>query len=326
MAKKPFAYAIMEGVRHEMQANPLLSICNQGGLTASLPTGEVINLAKEFPGPRTSGAGWAIDEGWYAGWGAGMAAAGVPVIVRLPYMAALIPFEYIFNNIAKLRHMTGGQGTQPVVLWIGGAARVKGQAGQHTDVGQESLYAYVAGLKVVAPSNAYDAKGLMISAIRSGDAVCFFDFVDVASGEPVEVPDEAYEIPFGKASIVQEGKDVTVAAWGPSVVEAQKALPEIAKAGVSVELIDLRSLKPMDLDALVTSTTKTKKLLVVDQGNYTNGFGSHVLAEVAQVVSGARFKKIAFPDAPGPGAAEMMDWMRPDAPKIIDAVVQMAKV
>jgi pyruvate dehydrogenase E1 component beta subunit len=325
MAKKPYAYAIMEGVRQEMQANPLLSICNQGGLTASLPTGQVINLAKEFPGPRTSGAGWAIDEGWYAGWGAGMAAAGVPVIVRLPYMAALIPFEYIFNNVAKLRHMTGGQGTQPVVLWIGGAARVKGQAGQHTDVGQESLYAYVAGLKVVAPSNAYDAKGLMITAIRSGDPVCFFDFVDVAASEPVEVPDEAYEIPFGKASIIQEGKDITVVGWGPSVVEAKKALPEIAKAGISVELIDLRSLKPMDLDALVASTNKTKKLLVVDQGNYTNGFGSHVISEVAQVVSGAQLKKIAFPDAPGPGAAEMMDWMRPDAPKIIDAVMQMTK-
>lgn len=327
MAKKPYAYAQLEGIRQEMQANKLLSICNQGGLTASLPTGQVIDLAKEFPGPRTSGTwGWAIDEGWYAGWGAGMGAAGVPTIVHLPYMAALIPFEYIFNNIAKLRHMTGGQGTQPVVLWINGAARVKGQAGQHTDVGQESLYAYVAGLKVVVPSNAYDAKGLMISAIRSGDPICYFDFVDVASTEPVEVPDEAYEVPIGKASVLQEGKDVTVVAWGPSVVESKKALAEITKAGISVELIDLRSLKPMDLPTVVASVKKTGRLLVVDQGNYTNGFGSHVIAEVAQQLRGPLLKKIAFPDAPGPGAAEMMDWMNPNAPKIVDAVKQMAKI
>jgi pyruvate/2-oxoglutarate/acetoin dehydrogenase E1 component len=105
----------------------------------------------------------------------------------------------------------------------------------------------------------------------------------------------------------------------------KRALPDIAKAGISVEVIDPRTLKPLDVETLVASVKKTRRLLVVDHGHYTNGFSSHVIAEVVQAVPGIKAKKIAFPDVPGPGAAGMMTWLRPDAPKIVDAAVQMMK-
>jgi pyruvate/2-oxoglutarate/acetoin dehydrogenase E1 component len=141
----------------------------------------------------------------------------------------------------------------PLVLWIGGAGRRQGSAGQHTDVGAEVIYTYMAGLKVVVPSNAYDAKGLMIAAIRDPDPVVFRDYSEVASGEQPDVPDEAYEVPIGKAVVRQEGKDLTIVAWAPATVDVAVAMPNIAKAGISAEYIDPRTLKPLDVDTLVAS-------------------------------------------------------------------------
>lgn len=328
MPKKPYAYAILEGLAQEMRKDPNLCHCFEFAYpVATLPTGEVLNLIQEFGTPRTSGRwGWPIDEAWYAGWATGMGASGMPVVARIPYQAEVFCVEFIYNQIGKLRSMTGGQAGMPIVLWIGGAGRRQGLAGQHTDVGCEVMYAYMAGLKVVVPSNAYDAKGLMIAAIRDPDPVVFRDYSEVASGEQPDVPDEAYEVPIGKAVVRQEGKDLTIVAWAPATVDVALALPNIAKAGISAEYIDPRTLKPLDVDTLVTSVKKTGRMLVVDHANYTAGFGSHVIAEVVQKVPGAKCARIAFPDAPGPGAKDMMAWMRPDAPKILDAAQKLMKV
>jgi pyruvate dehydrogenase E1 component beta subunit len=213
----------------------------------------------------------------------------------------------------------------PFVLWNDGAGRSRGSAGQHTDVGLEALYANLPGVKVVVPSDAYDAKGLLIAAIRDPDPVVYMDYGEVKGGEQPDVPDEAYEVPLGKAAVRQTGKDVTLVAWAPATVDVQRALPELAKAGISVEFIDPRSLKPLDIETLAASARKTKRLLVVEHGHYTAGFSAHVLAEVVQAVPGIKARRIAFPDAPGPGAASMMSWLRPDAPKIIDAVQQLVR-
>jgi pyruvate dehydrogenase E1 component beta subunit len=192
-------------------------------------------------------------------------------------------------------------------------------------VGQEALYANLPGVKVVVPSNAYDAKGLLTAAIRDPDPVIYFDYPEVKSGDQPDVPDDAYEVPIGKGVRRQEGRDLTLVAWAPATVEASRALPLIAKAGISVEYIDPRTLKPLDLDLLAASVKKTGKLLVVEHGHYTSSYGSHIIAEVAQAVPGARVRKIAFPDVPGPGAAGMMAWLRPDAPKILDAAIHMMR-
>jgi pyruvate dehydrogenase E1 component beta subunit len=193
-------------------------------------------------------------------------------------------------------------------------------------VGQEALYANLPGIKVVAPSNAYDAKGLMIAAIRDPDPVVYFDYPEVKSGEQPDVPDEAYEVPLGKAVVRQQGKDLTLVAWAPATVDVKRALPMLAQAGISVEYIDPRSLKPLDVDTIAASVKKTRRLLVVEHGHYTNSYGSHVIAEVVQAVPGVKVRKIAFPDVPGPGAADMMAWLRPDAPKIVDAATQIMRI
>jgi pyruvate/2-oxoglutarate/acetoin dehydrogenase E1 component len=326
MAKKSYNYAQLEAVAQEMRANAdMVFYYEYQTPTATLPTGEVLNLAKEFGEIRTSGVGWPIDEQWIVGAAIGAATAGSKAIARIPTMAAIYAIEYVQNQAGKIRSMTGGQASMPFVLWVDGAGRQRGSAGQHTDVGMEALYAQLPGTKVVVPSNAYDAKGLLITAIRDPDPVVYLDYGEAKSGDQPDVPDDAYEIPLGKAEIRQQGRDLTIVAWAPATVDVKRSLPELAKAGVSVEFIDPRSLKPLDVATIAASVHKTRRLLVVEHGHYTAGFGSHVIAEIVQEVPGIKVRKIAFPDVPGPGAAGMMTWLRPDAPKIVDAAIQLMR-
>jgi pyruvate/2-oxoglutarate/acetoin dehydrogenase E1 component len=323
MPKKSYAYAQLEAVAQEMRANAdMVFYYEYQTPRATLASGEVLDLVKEFGEPRTSGRGWPIDEQWIVGAAIGAAAAGSKAIARTPSMAPIYAIEFVQNQAGKIRSMTGGQASMPFVLWNDGAGRSRGSAGQHTDVGLEALYANLPGVKVVVPS---DAKGLLIAAIRDPDPVVYMDYGEVKGGEQPDVPDEAYEVPLGQAAVRQTGKDVTLVAWAPATVDVQRALPELAKAGISVEFIDPRSLKPLDIETLAASARKTKRLLVVEHGHYTAGFSAHVLAEVVQAVPGIKARRIAFPDAPGPGAASMMSWLRPDAPKIIDAVQQLVR-
>jgi pyruvate dehydrogenase E1 component beta subunit len=327
MAKKSYNYAQLEAVAQEMRANPdMVYFYEYQVPTATLPTGEVLDLVKEFGEMRTSGRGWPIDETWIAGAAIGAAAAGSKAIARMPTMAPIYAIEYVQNQAGKIRSMTGGQTSMPFVLWQDGAGRSRGAAGQHTDVGVESLYAQLPGVKVVVPSDAFDAKGLLIAAIRDPDPVVYMDYGEVKAGDQPDVPDEAYEVPIGKAVVRQPGKDLTIIAWAPATVDVKRALPEIAKAGISVEFVDPRTLKPLDVETIVASARKTKRVIVVEHGHYTAGFGAHVVAEIAQAVPGVKIRRLAFPDVPGPGSAEMMAWLRPDAPKIVDASIQIMKI
>jgi pyruvate dehydrogenase E1 component beta subunit len=249
----------------------------------------------------------------------------MPVVAKFPYQAELFFVEYVYNQIGKIRSMTGGQAGMTIVIWISGSRRGQCSSGQHTDVGCEVVYAYMAGIKVVDPSNAYDARDSDRRNPRSRPR-SLSRLQRVASGDQPDVPDEAYEVPIGKAVVRQEGKDLTIVAWAPATVDVAIALPNIAKAGISAEYIDPRTLKPLELDTLVTSAKKTGRMLVVDHGNYTASFSSHVIAEVVQKVPGVKCAKIAYPDAPGPGNAGMMAWMRPDAPKILDAAQKIMKI
>lgn len=327
MSNKPYGYAQLEGIAQEMRTNPdMVYFYEMGPSRATSQTGEVLDLVKEFGPVRTSGRGWPIDEHWIAGVAVGVATAGSKAVANIPSMAALYPIEYIFNQAGKLRSMTGGQASMPLVLVVGGAGRTKGLAGQHTDVGLEALYAQLPGVKVVVPSNAYDAKGLMIAAIRDPDPVVYFDYSEVKSGAQPDVPDNAYEVPIGQAAVRQPGRDVTIVAWAPATVDVNVALPQIAKAGISAEFIDIRSLKPLDVDTLVTSARKTGRLLVVEHGHYTAGYGAHIITEVLQAVPGLKARRISFPDVPCPGAPSMVEWLRPDPPKILDASIQMMRL
>jgi pyruvate dehydrogenase E1 component beta subunit len=169
---------------------------------------------------------------------------------------------------------------------------------------------HVPGLKVVVPATANDAKGLIISAIRSDDPVLYIMGGAMRRAKD-EVPDELYEVPIGKARIRQEGTDLTLVTHGQGVMICDKAVKNLKKEKISVEYIDLRTLKPLDRKTLVESVRKTGKLLTVDPGYYTMSPGAEVVATCAEGVPGAKFKRMAMPDTSPLSAPEYIEWMKP---------------
>jgi len=240
-------------------------------------------------------------------------------------MATFIPFELMFNHAGKLRHMTGGQAAFPMVLWADMARREAFQAGQHADAGLESCYARLAGLKVVIPSTPYDAKGLMISAIRDVDPVVFCHYPMPSSGP--EVPDEPYTVPIGEAAVRTEGKDITIVGYAPQTAEIARAVELLKKDGISAEFIDPRTLAPLEgvMGPILESARKTGRLLTSDEGSYSFCNCAEIIARVAEAVPGVKVKRLAFPDAPPPGAPEMINYMKIDAAKIAAAARKMVK-
>jgi len=313
-----------EGIAQEMRKNPKVGMIWQLSIpVGTLATGEVIDLLKEFGPTRCLAA--PIDEDMNVGWGIGAALTGNPTIVQTPSMTNMFTMDQVWEQCSKLRLMTGGQASMPIVIIAQGAGRTEGTAAQHCDVGMEAAYVTFPGVYVAAPGNAYDVKGMITAAMHLHDPTLFVQYSEAGSTDPVEVPDEQYEVAPGKAAIRQEGKDLTLVCWAPATVDVAKAMPDLAKAGLSVEIIDLRWLKPWDQDTVFASVKKTGKLLTVEHAPYYNSFGSFVASEVAQFVPGAKIRRISFPDAPGPCAKEMILWMRPDAPKIVDACTKMIK-
>jgi pyruvate dehydrogenase E1 component beta subunit len=252
-----------------------------------------------------------------------MSLIGVRAIAHIPSMATFVPFELMFNHAGKLRHMTGGQAAMPMVLWADMARRWARQGGQHADAGLESAFARAPGLKIVIPSNPYDAKGLMIAAIRDVDPVVFCHYPVPDSGP--EVPDEPYTVPIGQAAVRTEGDDITIVGYAPQTVEIARAVDTLERDGIRTEFIDPRTLAPLEgvMETVISSVKKTGRLLTADEGSYSFSNGSEIVARVAEAVPGVRVKRLAFPDAPAPGAPEMIDYMKVDAVKIAAAAREL---
>jgi pyruvate dehydrogenase E1 component beta subunit len=320
---KNMTFAILEAIQGEMRRDKLLTLLYEYQRPAAGWNGRSVNLEAEFGRPRVQYC--AIDEQWIVGGVLGMSMIGVPAIAHIPSMATFIPFELMFNHAGKLRHMTGGQAAFPMVLWADMARRDPYQGGQHADAGLESAYARLAGLKVVIPSNPYDAKGLMISAIRDVDPVIFCHYPMPSAGP--EVPDEPYTVPIGQAAVRTEGNDITIVGYAPQTAEIARAVEQLKQEGIAAEFIDPRTLAPLEgvMEPIIQSVKKTGRLLTSDEGSYTFCNGAEIIARVAEAVPGARFKRLAFPDAPAPGAPEMLDHMKIDAAKIAAAARKMVK-
>lgn len=321
MSRKSFMYAVLEAVQDEMRKDPnMIWIFELTPPVASTPGRPVINLEREFGRKRVVNTG--IDENWMAGCVLGAGLAGSKAATYIPYQGNVMCFQMLQNHAGKLRHMTGGDAAMPVVFVLEMTGQTPGFAGQHSDYEIDTYYAHIPGLKTVIPSNPTDAKGMMTSALRDPDPVAFLyaaglrDLVE-------DVPDEPFTTPLDKAAVRSEGNDITIVGSGGGMPEVLKASEELQKAGMKVETIDLRSLKPMDTETLVKSVQKTKRLLAVDQSYYTLGPAAEVIARVAENVDGARFKRIAFPDAPPPAAPEMFLWMRPNAEHIVAAAKKL---
>jgi pyruvate/2-oxoglutarate/acetoin dehydrogenase E1 component len=317
MATKSFMYAVYEAVQYEMrQRKDMTWLFELTPAVASNPGTPVINLEKEFGRTRVNNTG--IDEMWMAGATIGAGLAGTTAVTYIPYQGSQICFEMIQNHAGKLHYMSGGDATMPIVLIIELSGQSPGFAGQHSDYECDSYYAHIPGLKVIIPSRPYDAKGMMASAIQSPDPVLFL-FAAGLRQLSEEVPDGHYTIPLDKAAVRTTGSDLTLVSSGAGMPLVMDAAAQLQKDGMNVEAIDLRSLKPIDTDTLVKSVQKTKRLLTFDQSYYTLCPGAEVIARVAENVDGARFKRIAFPDAPPPASPEMFTWMRPNASHIVAA-------
>ncbi len=321
MARKTWMYSVLEAVQYEMRQDPnMLWIFELTPPVASNPGKPVINLEREFTRKRVVNTG--IDEMWMAGAVLGAGLAGSKAATYIPYQGNCMCFQMIQNHAGKLRSMTGGVASMPIVYVIEMTGQTPGFAGQHSDYEIDTYYAHIPGVKTVIPSTPYDAKGMMVSALRDPNPVVYLypaglrDLME-------EVPDEQYTVPLDKAAVRATGGDITIVGSGASMPEVMNAVEKLKAQGMSVEAIDLRSLKPMDTATLVKSVQKTKRLLTVDQSYYTLCPGAEVIARVAENVDGARYKRVAFPDAPPPAAPEMFLWMKPNADHVVAAAKKL---
>lgn len=321
MTVKSWMYAVLEAVQGEMRDDPAMTwIFELTPPVASNPGMPVINLETEFGRRRVVNTG--IDENWMVSAVIGAGLAGSRSATYIPYQGAGMPFQVIQNHAGKLRHMTGGKASLPVVFVIEMTGQTPGFAGQHSDYEVDATYMHIPGVRTVVPSTPYDAKGMMVAALRSPDPVVYLYPAGLRMLSE-EVPDEQYEVPLDKAAVRFEGSDLTLVGSGGGMPDVLAAAARLRDAGMSVEVIDLRVLKQMDTETLVTSVAKTRRLLAVDQGYYTLGPAAEVVARCAENVDGARFRRIAFPDAPPPASPEMFNWMRPTADRIVAAAQAM---
>ncbi|EHQ43182.1 MULTISPECIES: pyruvate dehydrogenase complex E1 component subunit beta [Myroides] len=262
-----------------------------------------------------------IAELGFAGIGVGSAMNGNrPIVEFMTFNFSLVGIDQIINNAAKMRQMSGGQFNIPIVFR--GPTASAGQLGATHSQAFENWYANVPGLKVVVPSNPYDAKGLLKSAIRDNDPVIFMESEQMY-GDKGEVPEGEYTIPLGVADIKKAGKDVTIVSFGKIIKEALKAAEELEKEGISCEVIDLRTVRPLDQEAILTSVKKTNRLVILEEAW---PFGS-ISSEITYLVQEQAFdhldapiQRITTADTPAPYSPVLLEQWLPNANDVIKAV------
>ena len=222
-----------------------------------------------------------LSETGILGTAIGMALHGLRPVTEIQFADFIYPgFDQLVSEAAKYRYRTAGEFHVPMVVRTPYGGGIRG--GQYHSQSPEALFIQTPGLKVVCPSNPYDAKGLLLEAIRDEDPVLFFEPKRVYRAVKMDVPDAPYTVPLGEAKIVRPGEQVTCVAWGAMLYEAFTAAEEVAKRGVDVEVIDLRTLWPLDVDTIVSSVEKTGRIVVVHEAPRTCGFGGELVALVAE--------------------------------------------
>ena len=336
MAKLSIAEALRQAIREEMLRDERVfcigeDIGIEGGWGGAFTV--TLGLSEEFGHDRIIDT--PISEIALCGMAIGAAVAGMRPIADVQYGDFLFcMMDQIANEAPKLRYMSGGQVSVPMVMRAPiGSTRRGAQHAQNL----QAWFTHVPGLKVVAPSTAYDAKGLLKSAVRDGNPVVFFEHkllygskgprkVEGALSAVGEVPDEEYLVPIGKGIIRREGKHVTIVAIHRMLYTALAAAENLAKNGVEVEIIDPRTLVPLDKDLIYSSIRKTGRLVIVEEDNLTNGWGAEIAALAADEVFewlDAPIKRVASPDVPPPFAPVLEYEYLPNEEKIITAVKEI---
>ena len=326
------AQAISEGIAQEMtrDANVFVmgeDIGSYGGIFGA--TG---GLLEKFGKDRIMDT--PISETAFIGAATGAAAAGLRPIVELMFVDFFgVCMDQIYNHLAKNTYMSGGHVKLPVMLTtaIGGGYS---DAAQHSQC-LYGTFAHMPGIKVVVPSNAYDAKGLMIQAIRDDNPVVFMyhkgimglPWMAYFEGSSNAVPEEAYAIPFGQAKIVKEGSDLTIVSISQMVQKAVLAANELAEQGIHAEVIDLRTLVPLDKESVLKSVRKTGRLLIADEDYLGFGLTGEIAALIAEnldtVTLKAPIKRLAVPNVPIPYSRPLEQFVIPQVANIVLAAQQL---
>jgi pyruvate/2-oxoglutarate/acetoin dehydrogenase E1 component len=326
--KLTIARAMAESIAMEMREDEKVFLMGEDIGELGGVFGNTRGLYTEFGSERVKDT--PISETAFIGAAVGAASDGMKPVVELMFVDFFgVCFDAIYNMMAKNTYFAGGEINVPMVL-------MTSTGGGYSDGGQHSqclhaTFAHLPGMKVVAPSNAYDAKGLMTAAIRDPNPVIFM-FHKALQGmgwlgteKEAIVPEEAYEVPLGKAAITKEGADVTIVGITSGVHHGLKAARELEEQGVSAEVVDLRSLVPLDRETVIESVKKTGRLIVVDEDYHSYGMTAEIIASVSEV--GVPMKsapqRVAYPDIPIPFTPVMEQWALPSADKIVKAFAKM---
>ena len=288
MARKiTYSQAINEALAQEMARDDSVIVMGEDNAGGAGAPGEddawggVLGVTKglfhKFPGRVLDTP---LSEGGYIGAAVGAAACGMRPVAELMFIDFMgVCFDQIFNQAAKFRYMFGGKAVTPVVIRAMYGAGLRAAA-QHSQM-LTSLFTHIPGLKVVCPSTPYDAKGLLIQAIRDNDPVIFLEHKLLYTREG-DVPEESYAIPFGEANVMRDGDDATIVTYGRMVHLAMDAAAKLAKDGIQVDVIDLRTTSPLDEETILESAERTGRVVVVDEANPRCSIATDIAALVAQ--------------------------------------------
>ena len=330
--KLTMAQAVSEAIGQEIERNPDVFVMGEDigkyggifGATGGLLARHGKDRIMDTPISETAFIGTAI----------GAAAEGMRPIAEIMFVDFFgVCMDMIYNHMAKNIYMAGGNIKMPMVL-------MAGIGGGYNDAAQHSqclygTFAHMPGMKVVVPSNAYDAKGLMTQAIRDDNPVVFLfhkgimglPWMSYFEGSTNEVPEEQYTIPFGQAKVVREGRDVTIVTLSQMVQKTVLAAQKLADAGIDAEVIDLRTIVPLDREAVLKSVRKTGRLLVADEDYLSFGLSGEIAALVAENLDSVRLKapvrRLAVPDVPIPFSRPLEQFVIPQVDAIVAAAQQL---
>lgn len=327
------AEAIRQGIREEMRRDPTVFCIGEdigipGGFGGAFTV--TLGLSDEFGHERVLDT--PISELGLTGIAVGAAMAGLRPIADVQYADFLfLAMDQLANQAAKMTYMSGGTVKVPLVMRAPVGATARGS--QHAQ-SLEAFFCHIPGLKVVAPATAYDAKGLLKAAVRDDNPVIMFEHkllygskgarAEKGALSPVgEVPDEDYIVPIGQGIVRREGKDVTIVGKLLTVYRALAAAEELARGGIEAEVIDPRTLVPLDKELILASVRKTGRLVVVEEDNLTGGWAGEIAAIVAEEAFwylDAPVKRISAPDVPPPFAPVMEQFYVPSAARVVEAV------
>ncbi|BAB06373.1 alpha-ketoacid dehydrogenase subunit beta [Halalkalibacterium halodurans] len=317
MAQMTMIQAITDAMRNELKRDENVLVFGEdvgqnGGVFRATE-----GLQKEFGEDRVFDT--PLAESGIGGLAIGLGLTGFRPVMEVQFFGFVFEvFDSVAGQMARMRYRSGGKYHSPITVRspFGGGVKTPEL---HAD-NLEGLMAQTPGVKVVIPSTPYDAKGLLISAIRDNDPVIYLEHMKLYRSFRAEVPEEEYTIPLGKADVKREGKDVSIITYGAMVHSSLKAAEELEKEGISAEVIDLRTISPIDIDTILESVKKTSRVIVVQEAQKQAGIGAHVASEIQEraiLHLEAPIMRVSAPDTVYPFAAAEDVWL-PDFKDIVE--------